>query len=110
MATINPQTVSGGAVAFTAASAGGDTFAFGQATRPVIFINNASGSAVTVTQTAVNPCSQNFLHNTATNCPAGTITEIIPAPSAISSASGSVGNVSVTYSAVTSVTVGAVSS
>jgi pectin methylesterase-like acyl-CoA thioesterase len=105
MATINPQNASGSTVSFGAASAGGDTFAFGTASRPVILVNNTSAGSVTVTLAGVNPCSQNFLHNTVVTCPVG-ITEITPPASAISAA----GNVGVTYSAVTSVTVGAVSS
>lgn len=110
MATINPQTVSGGAVTFAAASVGGDVVAFGSATRPIILVNNASGSSVTVTLAAKQACSQGFLHNVAVTCPAGAVTEIDPPAQCIDSASATYGQVSLTYSASTSVTVGAVSS
>jgi hypothetical protein len=110
MATITPSNTSGGAVAFTAASAGGDTVALGSASRPVILVNNASGASVTVTLTAVNACSQNFLHNQSAACPAGTITEIVPNGAVIDATPANRGNVLLAYSATTSVTVGAVAS
>ena len=110
MATITPTNTSGSAVPFAAASAGGDTVAFGNATRPVIFINNTSGSTVTVTLTAVNACSQNFLHNQIVSCPTATITEIVPSQAVIDATAANRGNVLVTYSSSTSVTVGAVAS
>jgi hypothetical protein len=110
MATITPSNTSGAAVTFAAASAGGDTVAFGSASRPIVLVNNTSGSTVTVTLTAVNACSQNFLHNQAATCPAGTITEIVPNAAVIDGTPANRGNVLVTYSSATSVTVGAVSS
>jgi hypothetical protein len=110
MATITPSNTSGAAVTFAAASAGGDTVAFGSASRPVILVNNASGSAVTVTLTAVNACSQNFLHNQSASCPAGAVTEIVPNAAVIDGTSANRGNVLLTYSATASVTVGGVAS
>jgi hypothetical protein len=109
MATITPSNTSGAAVTFAAASAGGDTVAFGSASRPIVLVNNTSGSTVTVTLTAVNACSQNFLHNQSATCPTG-ITEIVPNAAVIDGTAANRGNVLVTYSSATSVTVGAVSS
>ena len=109
MATITPTSASGSAVTFAAASAGGDTVAFGTASRPVILVQNASAGSVTVTLTAVNPCSQNFLHNQFVTCPVGT-TEIVPGAAVIDATPANRGNVGVTYSATASVTVGAVAS
>lgn len=110
MATITPANSSGAAVTFAAASAGGDTVALGSASRPVIFVNNTSGSSVTVTLAAVNACSQNFLHNQVVTCPTATITEIVPSTAVIDATPANRGNVLLTYSAATSVTVGAVAS
>src|SRR5437763_344383 len=46
MATITPQTGTGNALTYAAASGGGDTVAFGSATsRPLILVRNAGGSA-----------------------------------------------------------------
>ena len=109
MATITPSSTSGSAVTFAAASAGGDTVAFGNASRPVILVQNGSAGSITVTLTAVNPCSQNFLHNQVVTCPVGT-TEIVPSAAVISTSPATYGNVAASYSAATSVTVGAVAS
>ncbi|MGZ4560254.1 MAG: hypothetical protein ACXVXJ_04665 [Mycobacteriaceae bacterium] len=110
MATITPATGSGSAVSMTAASAGGDVVAFGTATRPVIQINNASGSSVTVTLAGKVACNFGTLHNQTQACAAGQITEIIPASYTIDQASATYGQVSLSYSATTSVTVGAFAS
>jgi hypothetical protein len=107
MATITPQTGSGQAVAYAAASGGGDTVAFGSATnRPLIIVRNASGSSVTVTLAGMVPCSLGFTHSLAVTCPVGD-TEIVPPPYTIDPAAATRGNVNLSYSAVTSVTVGA---
>lgn len=110
MATITPQTVSGGAVTYTAASAGGDTVAFGSATRPIILVRNASAASITVTLTGVVPCNFGSVHNVTVTCAVGD-TEIAP-PAQVIDASNTAtrGNVSMTYSATTSITVAAVSS
>jgi hypothetical protein len=105
MATITPQTVSGGALTYAAASAGGDTVAFGSSTRPVILVRNASGSSVTVTLAGVNPCSQGFTHSVAYTCAVGD-TEIDPPANTVAAN----GNVALTYSASASVTVAGVTS
>lgn len=109
MATITPSSSSGSAVTFATATAGGDTIAFGYATRPVILVQNGSAASITVTLTGVNPCSLNFLHNQVVTCPVGT-TEIVPGPAVIDQTSANHGNVGITYSAAASVTVGAVAS
>lgn len=110
MATITPTSSSGSSVAFAAASSGGDVVTFGTATRPVILVNNASGAAVTVTLAAKQACNQGFLHNVAVTCAAGQVTEIEPSAQCIDTASATYGQVSLTYSATASVTVGAVDS
>ncbi len=104
MATINVQTGTGNAVAYTAASAGGDIIATGTATRPVVTIRNGSGGPVTVTLAGQNVCSQGFTHAVAYTCAVGD-TEILPPTNTIAN-----GTVLLTYTAVTSVTVGAVAS
>lgn len=110
MATLTPTAGASGQVTFAAASAGGDVVAFGTATRPVILVNNASGASVTVTLTAKQACNQGFLHNVAVACAAGQVTEILPPAQCIDTASATFGQVSLTYSATASVTVGAVDS
>lgn len=110
MATISPASGASASVAFTAASSGGDVVAFGTATRPIILVNNASGSAVTTTLAAKQACNQGFLHNVAVTCAAGQVTEIDPPAQCIDTAAATYGQVSLTYSATASVTVGAVDS
>ena len=110
MATITPPATSAGPLTYAAASAGGDTIAFGTATRPVILIRNASGSSITVTMAGVNPCDQGSLHNVPVVCAVGD-TEIDPPAQVIDASSTATrGNVNLTYSATASITVAAVSS
>lgn len=109
MATINPQTVSGQPVTFAAASAGGDVVTFATATRPVILINNVSGASITVTLAAKQTCNQGLAHNVIITCPVG-VTSIDPAAQCIDAAAATYGQVTLTYSATASVTVGAVAS
>lgn len=110
MATITPAVGSGSAVSFSAASAGGDVVAFGNATRPVIQINNTSGSSVTVTLAGKVACSQGFVHPQTQVCPTGQVTDIIPLIYTIDTAPATAGQVSLTYSATTNVNVGALAS
>jgi hypothetical protein len=110
MATISPQTGSGNAVTYAAASAGGDTVAFGTASRPVILVKNGGGASVTVTLQGAVPCSQGFSHSIAYTVAAGAEVEILPPATAIDPASATRGNVYLTYSSATSVTVAAVAS
>lgn len=112
MATITPVTTSGSALGYAAASVGGDTVAFGTTTTRHILVRNASGSTITVTLTAVSPCNQGVLHNQVVSCPVGD-TPIIPSSAVIDSGSttpANRGNVGLTYSANTSITVAAVAS
>jgi hypothetical protein len=109
MATITPTTTSGSAITYAAASAGGDTVAFGAATRPIIVIRNASASPITVTLAGVIACSQGFVHNQVVTCPVGD-TDIDPQANVISLTPATYGQVNLTYSATASITVGAISS
>lgn len=113
MATITPVTTSGTQLTYATASAGGDTVAFGAATNaPRILVRNSSGSSITVTLTAVNPCNQGSLHNQVVTCPVGD-TPIVPLPQVIDTGTANPankGNVAVTYSASASITVAAYAS
>jgi hypothetical protein len=104
MATITPFAASANAaVTFAAASGGGDTIAVGSAQRCTFIVRNASGSSITATLAAVNACSQGVLHNVVVTCAIGDTDILIPA-----SCITSTGTCGVTYSAVTSITVAAV--
>lgn len=104
MATINAIPAAAGTlVAYTAAAGGGDTIAAGTAQRTTLIVRNASGSSMTTTLTAVNACSQGFLHNTAVTCAVGD-TEVAIPPACVSAA----GNTGLTYSLATSVSIAAV--
>lgn len=110
MATIQPTAASSAAsITPVAASAGGDTFALGTAQRAVINIVNASGSSINVTLTAVDPCNvgAGFLHNVVVACAAGKTTPIGVAAydKNTNQCIDANGNVAVTYSATTSITV-----
>lgn len=71
--------------------------------------NTTTGAPITVTLTAVTACNQGSLHNQVVSCPVGD-TEIVPAYQVISPAPATLGQVSLTYSSVTSLTVAAVAS
>lgn len=104
MATITPQAVaaSGTALTLAAASGGGDTIA--NARGATLVVKNGDASSHSVTFTGVVTCGQGGLHNTTVAVAAGT-TEHIPVPSqAVDPATG---NAAITWTAVTSVTVGA---
>ena len=105
MATISPVALSsaGAAVTFAAASAGGDTVATGN-NRATLIVRNASGSSINVTLTGVVNCSQGFTHNVVVACAAGQDTEILLPAQAYNTN----GNVGVTYSSTTSITVAAI--
>jgi hypothetical protein len=103
MATITAQAAStNGALAYTAATSGGDTIAAGTAQRTTLLVRNG-GSTITLTITAVNACSGGFLHNTVISCLAGDTEIILPAV-----AQTTAGNYGLTYSSVTSVTIAAI--
>lgn len=107
MATITPVAVNaaGASLTLAAASGGGDTIATGGLTRVVFVVRNASGSSINATFAGVVPCSAGSLHNVVVPCPAGQDTDITVPSQCISPTTGNAG---VTYSAVTSVTVGAI--
>ena len=87
-----------------AASAGGDSFSNDGNT--MFKVTNGSASAVTVTIDSPLPCNFGYNHNVIVNVAAGATVDLGPfAPTRFND---SVGNVDVTYSAVTSVTVAAV--
>lgn len=104
MANLNPVTIgaAGTAVAYSAASAGGDTVTNADVDT-VLVVRNASAAPITVTLAGAVPCSQGALHPKAFPCPVGD-TEIPVPPQAIAADK----TVAVTYSATATVTVAAV--
>lgn len=104
MATITPvvSSAAGSGVTFQAASAGGDSLVVGN-NRVTLIIRNASGSSITVTLAGAITCSQGVLHNTVVTCAIGDTDILIP-PQVVSATTGNVG---ITYSATTSITVAA---
>lgn len=104
MATITPQAVaaSGTALTLAAASGGGDTVTNARAA--TLVVKNGDSASHSVTFTGVVECTQGGLHDVTVAVAAGN-TEHIPVPSqAIDPATG---DAAITWSAVTSVTVGA---
>lgn len=111
MATITPQTGTGNALTYSAATAGGDVVAFGTASRPVILVKNGDTVSHTVTLAGKVTCSQGFLHSVAYPVAAGTEVEIVPPANVVDATNtASRGQVALSYDAVTSVTVAAVAS
>lgn len=96
--------LAGGSVSLVAATAGGDTFANDGAT--VLHINNAGAGSITVTFSAQQTCNQGFKHDDVVTVANGAY-EVV-GPFAANRFNDQSGNVNVTYSAVASVTVGAV--
>lgn len=107
MATITPTAVStaGASLTLAAASGGGDTIATNNLPRVVFVVRNASGGSINVTLAGAVPCSQGSTHNVVVACPAGQDTDIAIPAQCVNTTTG---NVAVTYSAVTSITVGAI--
>lgn len=104
MATITPQavTASGTALTLAAATSGGDSVH--NARGATLVVSNGDASSHSVTFTGVVECTQGGLHDVTVAVAAGA-TEHIPVPSqAIDPATG---NAAITWTAVTSVTVGA---
>lgn len=97
-------TPTGVAVVLQAAAAGGDTFPWTRGA--YLEVNNASGAAITVTIDSRKLCDQGFDHNFAISVPAGQSRRIGPFDG--DRFADSQGLVNVSYSAVTSLTVGAV--
>ena len=106
MATITPvqAATTGTAVTYVAATAGGDTIATSGYSNVKFLVRNGGGASITVTFAGAVPCSQGATHNVAVTCAVGDTDITIPSQ-AISATNGQVG---VTYSATTSVTVAAV--
>jgi len=106
MAVITAQASAANAtLTYDAATATGDTIAVGSAQRSTLLVRNASAAPVTITLAAVAPCSQGFLHSTQANCAVGDTEVAIPTATVTAA-----GNVGITYSAATSVTIAAVTS
>lgn len=98
--SIQPLTSAGLALTTAAASAGGDTMANNGATTLVVV--NAHSGAWTVTVTALYGCSHGFTHSVALSVPPGTTRYLGPfAPNRFGDP------VSITYSGVTALSVGA---
>ncbi len=92
-------------VTFVAAAAGGDTLRPGDTTS--LRVRNGGTAAIIVTVDSIRRCDQGVDHNLDVPVPAGGEREIGPFPAARFAGPG--GLVSVTYSAVTSVTVAVIS-
>ena len=104
MANITAQAASANAaLTYAAAAAGGDTIVGGSAQRTTLFVKNASAATITLTIAAVNACSGGFLHNTVVACLVGDTEIALPAV-----AQTTAGNYGITYSAVVTVTIAAV--
>lgn len=107
MAVLTVQKVSNSGMAPTYGSAdvAGDKFANNG--RQVLIVKNGSASSVTVTVNSQKPCDQGFDHDITVDVPASGEKWIGPfEPNRFNDKDG---NVNVAYSAVTSVTVAAVS-
>lgn len=104
MAVITPVSP-GASITPAAASGGGDTVAVASAQRCVLHVINGSGSSINVTVADTQGCSRGVTHNLVTACAANKTTPISIPSYAVDSS----GNTAVTYSAVTTVTVYAVS-
>lgn len=105
MATITPiaSSTAGTTLTFAAASGGGDTIATAGYSNVKFLVING-GSSITVTFAGSVPCSQGSTHSVAVTVPTGDKTITIPAQCI----NATTGNVAVTYSAVTTVTVAAI--
>lgn len=100
--TVQVSSLSGTAPAFVAAAAGGDSFVNNGGT--VLHVKNAGAGAITATIDSASPCSYGFDHDISVSIPAGAERIIGPFNQTRFSTT-----VNVTYSGVTSVTVGAFS-
>lgn len=106
MATLTPQVaaLTGLDVSFSSAASGGDQFA--NSGKEYFHVVNGSGSSITVTADAQTNCNFGFDHDAAVAVPAGEERVIGPFPT--NRFNDANGNVQVTYSDVTSLTVAVV--
>lgn len=102
MALLPTQPIDDPPIEYTAASGGGDTYAWSPGT--FLHVKNGSVADKTVTVAGQTPCSQGFLHNVDHVVPASG--ELFIEPQDGSYADGSE-LIHLTYSAVTSVTLAA---
>lgn len=102
--TVQQMTPDGANITFVAANADGNFFINNG--RTFLWVKNGSGAGITVTVAAPGPCDQTFTHPTNPVVPAGGERDI--GSFLVARFSNASGNVDVTYSAVTSVTVAAV--
>lgn len=106
MATIAPQEISkaGAVITLAPANGGGDKFQAGPGL--MLRVKNGDSGSHNVTVARPVPCSMGFNHDLVVAVAAGATEEIGPFPS--SEFADALGFVNLTYSAVTSVTVGVV--
>lgn len=102
---IQSSTVSGKAVTYSAAAVGGDSFANNGMT--LLHVKNGGASAVTVTVNSQKTCNYGFDHDITVSVAAGE--ERVIGTFNRERFSDNDGNVQVTYSGVTVVTVSAIS-
>lgn len=103
--TINSSTVAGKAVTFSAAAVGGDSFANNGMT--LLHVKNGGAGSVTVTVNSQKTCNYGFDHDISVAVAAGE--ERVIGTFDRERFNDNDGNVQVTYSGVTSVTVSAIS-
>lgn len=103
MAQLDVEAVSltGGTPSMVAASAGGDSFSNDGHT--MFKVTNGGASSVTVTVASPQDCNYGYNHDVVVNVAAGATVDVGPFPPA--RFNDNKGNVNVTYSEVTSVTV-----
>ena len=102
--TIQTIAVAGVVPTYAAAAAGGDAFLNDGAT--YFHVKNGGGSSINVTVNSITACDQGFDHDQVVAVANGS--EKILGPFPVGRWNDTSGNVSITYSAVTSVTVAAV--
>lgn len=102
--TLQTTAITGLAPTYAAATGGGDAFANDGLT--YFHVKNGGGSSINVTVNSVTACDQGFDHDQVVAVPNGG--ERILGPFPVGRWNDTSGNVTVSYSAVTSVTVAAV--
>jgi hypothetical protein len=103
--TVQPISLAGEAPDYVAANAGGDKVAASRSN--FIHVKNGSGGSITVTLDSVVACNQGSDHNIAVAIPAGQ--ERMIGPFDPGRFADSAGDVNISYSGVTSLTIGAFS-